>query len=169
MAQNVIINGVTYNSVPEVDIPKAGGGNAKFYDTGADNVTQADVRNGVKFHGASGEGTGSMPEIPASTENITTKAQQVTIAEGHHSGSGIVQISAAEQAKIIPGNIKDGVTILGQSGSKMVQDTTVASGGAGASQILKNYKAWVNGTLIDGQMTAATVAQDSSTKVLSIS
>lgn len=28
MAQNVIINGVTYSNVPEVDIPKSGGGSA---------------------------------------------------------------------------------------------------------------------------------------------
>ena len=33
MAQNVIINGVTYQNVPEVDIPKSGGGSAKFMDT----------------------------------------------------------------------------------------------------------------------------------------
>lgn len=33
MASNVIINGVTYSSVPEVNIPKSGGGTAKFYDT----------------------------------------------------------------------------------------------------------------------------------------
>lgn len=33
MAQNVVINGVTYQSVPEVNIPKSGGGTAKFYDT----------------------------------------------------------------------------------------------------------------------------------------
>jgi len=32
MAQNVIINGVTYSDVPEVQIPKSGGGNATFYD-----------------------------------------------------------------------------------------------------------------------------------------
>ena len=32
MASNVIINGVTYASVPEVDIPKSGGGTAKFID-----------------------------------------------------------------------------------------------------------------------------------------
>lgn len=32
MAQNLIIHGVTYPYVPEVDIPKSGGGTAKFYD-----------------------------------------------------------------------------------------------------------------------------------------
>lgn len=169
MAQNVIINGVTYSDVPEVNIPKVGGGTAKFHDTAADDVTNKDVRDGVKFHGASGEDIGTMPEISGSTDNITTKDQKVTIPEGHHSGEGAVQIAASEQAKIIAGNIKDGVTILGQTGSKMVQDTTVASNGASAFQILKNYKAWVNGQLVDGAMTAATVAQDSSTKVLSIS
>ena len=33
MAQNVVINGVTYQNVPEVNIPKSGGGTAKFFDT----------------------------------------------------------------------------------------------------------------------------------------
>lgn len=40
MAQNVVINGVTYSNVPEVDIPKNGGGTAKFYDTASANSTQ---------------------------------------------------------------------------------------------------------------------------------
>ena len=31
MAQNVVINGVTYQNCPEVDIPKSGGGTAKFF------------------------------------------------------------------------------------------------------------------------------------------
>ena len=30
MAQNVVINSVTYSNVPEVDIPKSGGGTAKI-------------------------------------------------------------------------------------------------------------------------------------------
>ena len=38
MAQNVIINGVTYANVPEVDIPKSGGGTSKFYDTASANA-----------------------------------------------------------------------------------------------------------------------------------
>ena len=46
MAQNVIINGVTYQSVPEVDIPKSGGGTAKFYDTAAADAAAADILTG---------------------------------------------------------------------------------------------------------------------------
>ena len=49
--------------------------------------------------------------------NITTKAQEYGILAGYHDGSGIVKIHDDEQAKIISGNIKQGVTILGVEGS----------------------------------------------------
>jgi len=31
MAQNVVINGATYSNVPEVDIPKSGGGYVRIF------------------------------------------------------------------------------------------------------------------------------------------
>lgn len=40
-----------------------------------------------------------------------------TIPSGYHDGSGTVDIDATEKAKIIEGNIKDGVTILGVLGT----------------------------------------------------
>ncbi len=46
MAQNVIINGVTYQNVPEVDIPLSGGGTAKFMDTDDANAASGDILNG---------------------------------------------------------------------------------------------------------------------------
>ena len=58
---SVIINEVTYQSVPEVDIPKSGGGTAKFYDTSEATIAAADVLTGKKGYGASGEVSGSMP------------------------------------------------------------------------------------------------------------
>lgn len=60
---------------------------------------------------------GTMPERGTVSTDITTKAQQVTIAAGRHSGSGIVKISATEQAKIIASNIKLNVSVLGEVGS----------------------------------------------------
>lgn len=51
------------------------------------------------------------------TGTITTKAGAYTIAAGYHDGSGYVSISNAEQAKIIAGNIKAGVIILGVEGT----------------------------------------------------
>lgn len=127
MAQNVIINGVTYPNVPEVDIPKSGGGTAKFFDASGSDVTAADVRAGKKFVGADGEDTGSMADNGATGGTISTKAGSIVIPAGITSG-GNVSISAAEQAKIIASNIKSGVTILGVAGTlslpSISQDST---------------------------------------------
>lgn len=116
MAQNIIINGVTYSNVPEVDIPKSGGGTAKFYDTSGATGTSGDLLTGTKLYGANGEVQGSMAENGDTSGTISTKAGTVTIPAGHTTG-GAVGIDATEQAKIIATNIRSGVTILGQAGS----------------------------------------------------
>lgn len=116
MAQNVIINGVTYQNVPEVDIPKSGGGTAKFFDTEAADIASGDVLEGKTGFGASGAVSGSMPDNGETGGTISTKAGTVNIPAGKTSG-GIVKISDTEQAKIIASNIKSGVTLLGVAGS----------------------------------------------------
>ena len=116
MAQNVVINGVTYQSVPEVDIPKSGGGTAKFYDTASANAASADILTGKTAYGASGEVQGSMASNGSTSGTISAKAGTVTIPAGYTTG-GTVSISSAEQAKIIASNIKSGVTLLGVAGS----------------------------------------------------
>ena len=116
MAQNVIINGVTYQNVPEVDIPKNGGGTAKFYDTASGDLAAGDLLTGKTAFGASGSVSGSMANNGSTSGTISTKAGTVTIPAGYTSG-GTVSISSTEQAKVIAGNIKSGVTLLGVSGS----------------------------------------------------
>lgn len=116
MAQNVIINGVTYQNVPEVDIPKSGGGTAKFFDTAAADATGADILTGKTAFGASGSVSGSMANNGSTSGTISAKAGTVSIPAGYTSG-GTVSISSAEQAKIIATNIKSGVTLLGVAGS----------------------------------------------------
>lgn len=127
MAQNVVINGVTYQSVPEVDIPKSGGGTAKFYDTAGATAGAADVLTGKTAYGASGEVQGSMPSNGSTSGTISTKAGTVTIPAGYTTG-GTVSISSTEQAKVIASNIKSGVTLLGVAGSlslpSISQDST---------------------------------------------
>lgn len=49
--------------------------------------------------------------------NISAVAEQYSVPAGYHNGTGKVQIASVEQAKIIAGNIKSGVTILGVAGS----------------------------------------------------
>lgn len=116
MAQNVIINGVTYQNVPEVDIPKSGGGTAKFFDAAGATAAAGDILTGKSAFGASGEISGSMANNGSTSGTISTKAGTVTIPAGYTTG-GTVQISSTEQAKIIASNIKSGVTLLGVVGS----------------------------------------------------
>ena len=116
MAQNVIINGVTYQNVPEVDIPKSGGGTAKFYDTAGADAAAGDILSGKSAFNSSGSISGSMANNGSTGGTISTKAGSVTIPAGYTSG-GTVSISSTEQSKIIASNIKSGVTILGQAGS----------------------------------------------------
>lgn len=117
MAQNVIINGVTYSSVPEVDIPKSGGGTAKFYDTsGASSVSASDVLSGVTVYGASGEISGSMANNGSTSGEIETKAGTVSILAGYTSG-GTVSIKSSAVSDCVAANILSGKTILGVAGS----------------------------------------------------
>ena len=60
--------------------------------------------------------TGSMKNNGSVKGTIATKAGKYTVPQGYHDGSGTVQIDATEQAKLIPGNIREGVTILGVVG-----------------------------------------------------
>ena len=116
MAQNVVINSVTYQSVPEVDIPKSGGGTAKFYDTASADAAQGDILSGKKAFGASGEVTGSMTNNGNTDGEISTKSGTVTIPAGYTSG-GTVSIKASAVADCVSASILSGKTILGVSGS----------------------------------------------------
>ncbi len=114
MAQNVIINGVTYQSVPEVDIPKSGGGTAKFYDTAGADISAGDVLTGKTAYGASGQVSGSMANNGATGGTIGTKAGTVTIPAGYTTGG---TVSLSNVSDCIAANILTGKSILGVSGS----------------------------------------------------
>lgn len=61
--------------------------------------------------------TGTMPNRGAVTGVITDKSVPYSIQNGYHDGSGTVGIDSTESAKIIAENIKDGVEILGVTGT----------------------------------------------------
>lgn len=73
-------------------------------------ATKTAYKNGSKL-------TGTMPNNGAVAGSISAKAEQYTVPQGYHDGSGKVSISSTEQAKIIAGNIKSGVQILGVTGT----------------------------------------------------
>jgi hypothetical protein len=112
MAQNVIINGVTYQNVPEVDIPLSGGGTAKFMDTSDADAVAGDILSGKKAYVNGTLVTGSVPSKSAATYTPTTSDQ--TIASGQYlSGAQTVKGDSNLQAQYIA----DGVTIFGVQGS----------------------------------------------------
>ena len=127
MAQNVIINGVTYANVPEVDIPKSGGGTAKFFDTEGATASAGDILTGKSAFGASGSVSGSMANNGATGGEISTKAGTVTIPAGYTSG-GTVSLKASAITDLVAANLLTGKTVLGVAGSLSVptvsQDST---------------------------------------------
>jgi hypothetical protein len=116
MAQNVIINGVTYQNCPEVAIPKSGGVTAKFFDTAAAVAAAGDILAGKTAYGANGSVSGSMANNGATGGTISTKAGSVTIPAGYTSG-GSVSLASSAVSDLVAGNILRNKTILGVAGS----------------------------------------------------
>lgn len=116
MAQNVIINGVAYSNVPEVDIPKSGGGTAKFFDTASATAAAADILTGKTSFGSSGSVSGSMANNGSTSGTISTKSGTVTIPAGYTTG-GTVSIASAAVADLTAAYLLSGKTVLGVAGA----------------------------------------------------
>ena len=86
-------------------------------DTSEDTVAAAEMLVGKTAHARGVKITGTMPNNGAVSGSIATKDGQYTIPQGFHDGSGKVGIASTEKAKLIPGNIKSGVEVLGVTGS----------------------------------------------------
>lgn len=115
MAQNaVVINSVVYNDVPEVDIPKSGGGTAKFFFTEDANAAAADLLTGKTAYNASGVVSGSMANNGNTSGTIGTPSGTVTIPAGYTSGG---TVSLTNVSDCVASNILTGKSILGVSGS----------------------------------------------------
>lgn len=89
------------------------------YDVDSSEATAAvaEVLAGKTFAARGSVLTGTMPNRGGEGGTISTKAGEYTISQGYHDGSGKVSINSTEQAKIIPGNIKAGVEMLGVTGT----------------------------------------------------
>lgn len=120
MAQNIALLGSIFPNVPAVVLPTAEGGEAEFVDISAHSgsalLSGSDLLEGVSGWGPYGEVMGTMPEWGAEHRQITAKAQTEYFPEGHYVEASVA-IDSTEQGKIIPENIKQGVTILGVAGS----------------------------------------------------
>ena len=103
---------------------------------GAD-ATGADVLSGKKFVGKNGYvETGSMPENGTVTAVLDASVKSVSIAKGHHSGSGSVSVRVQEktvtpgetEVDVVPdsGYLLEKVTVGAATGSAVYTGTVVA-------------------------------------------
>ncbi len=93
------------------------GTSTKDADTSDATTVAAEILLGKTAYAKGSKLTGTMPNNGAKTLNVVEKATPVPIPQGYHDGSGVAQIDPTEAAKIIPENIRDGISILGVDGT----------------------------------------------------
>lgn len=156
MATNQYANKFVYHGVTKFDLSgdtiepsdlKAGvtahdrsgapitGTNTFDSDTSEDTAAVAEILAGKTAHARGARLTGTMPNRGSVTGTLSDKDDVFTIPQGYHDGSGSVGIDATEMAKIIPGNIKAGVEILGETGTYSGEAISVQSKTATPSNV----------------------------------
>lgn len=93
MAQNVVINGVTYQNVPEVNIPKSGGGTAAFFDTSDATLDSgAKMLSGNTAYAGGTKYTGSI--ATKTSTDLSASGDTVTVPAGYYASNATKAVSA---------------------------------------------------------------------------
>ena len=89
------------------------------FDANTQDATAAadEILSGKTAYNKGSKITGSMKNNGAVAGKISTKTGKYTVPQGYHDGSGTVQIDSTEQAKLIPANIREGINVLGVTGT----------------------------------------------------
>lgn len=80
-------------------------------------VKVAEILSGKTAYAKGTKLVGTMPNNQGKTLTISTLNDEPQILQGYHDGSGKAKIDDIEKAKIIAANIKQGITILGVTGT----------------------------------------------------
>jgi len=140
MSKNVTVAGASYTAVPSVDLPATGGGTASFFDVSGTTATASDVATGKLFYAAdgtlttgtaSGGGGGTITQDEdgyltvsesgtgvsvLQTKSVTPSktAQTITPDTGF---DALASVTIQGDSDLIPGNIKNGVSIFNVAGT----------------------------------------------------
>ncbi len=86
-------------------------------DSSDATAAQAELLLGQTAYARGVKLTGTMPNNGAVSGTISSKDGSYTVPQGYHDGSGTVSINQTERKKLVPSNIRQGITILGVLGT----------------------------------------------------
>ena len=81
------------------------------------NVKVAEILSGKTAYARGTKLVGTMPNNGGVTLSISTVNDEIAIPQGYHDGSGKMSIADEEKLKLVAANIKEGITILGVTGT----------------------------------------------------
>lgn len=85
-------------------------------DTSKDTAAVAEILAGKTAHARGAQLTGTMRNNGATGVTVSSK-DGATIPQGYHDGSGKATIDSASATALVAGNVKQGVSILGVTGT----------------------------------------------------
>lgn len=118
-----VLNGQTFHDKSGVKVT-----GTCTYDSNTQDATAsvAEILLGQTAYVRGVKYTGTMPNKGAISGEISNKDTAYTIAQGYHDGSGKVRIAQAEKNKLVPANIREGIQILGVTGTMSGSETVKA-------------------------------------------
>jgi len=123
---------------------------AKAPTQDAQGATADQVRLNKTYFGLSASGWGMLTGTMAN-RTLDAGFGSYNVPAGYYA-AGIDLLTA--ETSLVTGNIVTGVSLFGVAGAANIANTTIASGGAAATDIVSGKIAWVNGAAITGNVSA---------------